>query len=327
MTDNKAAHRMVGLLVAAASVLSGCSGGVLDPKGQVGVDEKNLILIATGLMLLVVIPVIIMTLVFAWKYRASNQQAEYDPKWSHSSKIELVVWTIPIIIVVILGTITWKTTHSLDPYKPLDHDSEPLQVEVVSLNWKWLFIYPQQNIATVNELVIPAHRQVAFKLTSESVMNSFFIPQLGSQIYTMAAMETRLHLIADEPGTYDGFSANYSGEGFSEMKFDTIALADDASFSDWVAGVKDSGNVLSQSAYEQLTEPSEGHPVTYYSSVKPGLFDDIVMKYMRHHGHTPLTDQGRMNHMSAVSADELSNQSVHHARDESSQAAHRAEEK
>ncbi len=322
MTDKKVSRVTTGLLISGAALLSGCSGGVLDPKGQVGVDEKNLILIATGLMLLVVIPVIVMTLVFAWKYRASNKEAEYDPKWSHSGKIELVVWTIPIIIVVILGTITWATTHSLDPYQPLDYDSEPLQVEVVSLNWKWLFIYPEQNIATVNELVIPAHRQVAFKLTSESVMNSFFIPQLGSQIYTMAAMATRLHLIADEPGTYDGFSANYSGEGFSEMKFKTIAMADEQSFDDWVAQVKEADAELTGSVYQQLTEPSEADPVAYYSSVKPGLFDDIVMKYMRHHGHTPLTDQGDMQPMPAMPAEHMHEMPAH----DDAEFMHEAEE-
>jgi len=306
MRDKKVSCIFSGILISAFALLSGCSGGILDPKGQVGVDEKNLILIATGLMLLVVIPVIIMTLVFAWKYRASNKEAEYDPKWSHSNKIELVVWAIPIIIVVILGTVTWKTTHSLDPYKPLEHDGKPLEVQVVSLNWKWLFIYPEQNIATVNELVIPAHRQVAFKLTSESVMNSFFIPQLGSQIYTMAAMTTKLHLIADEAGTYKGFSSNYSGAGFSEMKFDTIATATEADFDNWVEKVKSSPQILSEDVYNQLTEPSEATPVTYYSAVKPGLFDDIVMKFMQHHGHTPLTDQSDMKNMPAMSMEKES---------------------
>ena len=211
-----------------------------------------------------------------------------------------MVWLIPIAIIIILGSVTWVTTHHLDPYKPLDHDSKPLEVEVVSLNWKWLFIYPEQNIATVNELVIPAHRQVAFKLTSESVMNSFFIPQLGSQIYTMAAMTTKLHLIADHAGTYKGISANYSGAGFSEMKFNTIATETEADFDQWVNKVKAAPEALSGPVYEQLAEPSEGNPVTYYNSVKAGLFDDIVMKYMQHHGHTPFTGQSGMDSMSAM---------------------------
>ncbi|WP_430460175.1 ubiquinol oxidase subunit II [Thalassolituus sp. LLYu03] len=281
----------------AVVLLSGCQGGILDPKGQIGVDEKNLILIATGLMLLVVIPVIVLTLVFAWKYRASNTSATYDPKWSHSTKIELVVWLIPCAIVIILGTITWVTTHTLDPYKPLEHEREPLEVEVVSLDWKWLFIYPQQHIATVNELVIPTGVPVSFRLTSESVMNSFFIPQLGSQIYTMAAMETKLHLIADVPGTYAGFSANYSGAGFSEMKFNTIATKDDAEFAAWVDQVKAADHRLDSEVYAQLAKPSEANPVAYFSDVQTGLFDQIVMKFMQHHGHSAMMDDSAMKAM------------------------------
>ncbi|WP_051219198.1 ubiquinol oxidase subunit II [Oceanobacter kriegii] len=301
MTAKKVSRYALGLLATAA--LSGCSGGILDPKGQVGVDEKNLILIATGLMLLVVIPVIFLTLYFAWKYRASNKatEAEYAPEWSHSTKIEAVVWIIPCIIILILGTITWISTHELDPYKPLDHEKDHLEVQVVSLNWKWLFIYPEYNIASVNELVFPAHTPLAFTLTSDSTMNSFFIPQLGSQIYTMAAMKTKLHLIADEPGTFMGFSSNYSGAGFTGMKFDAIALEDDAAFEQWIEQVKQSPNVLSGAEYEALTEASEYHPVTLYSAVKPGLFDDVVMKFMKHHGATPFyhsAEDGHMSHMS-----------------------------
>ena len=206
----------------------------------------------------------------------------------HSTKIELVVWLIPCVIIVILGTITWISTHRLDPYQPLEHEQEALDVEVVSLNWKWLFIYPEQGIATVNKLVIPTGRPVSFRLTSESTMNSFFIPQLGSQIYTMAAMATRLNLIADEPGTYQGISANYSGAGFTGMKFDTVATASEADFNAWVDEVKASGQALNTETYEALTAPSEYHPVTYYSTVKSGLFDDILMKFMQHHGRTPL---------------------------------------
>lgn len=299
MTDKKIPRLVQGFLMAAVILLSGCQGGILDPKGQIGVDEKNLILIATGLMLLVVIPVIVLTLVFAWKYRASNTDATYDPKWSHSTKIELVVWLIPCAIVVILGTITWITTHSLDPYKPLDHEREPLEVEVVSLDWKWLFIYPQQHIATVNELVIPTGVPVSFHLTSESVMNSFFIPQLGSQIYTMAAMETQLHLIADEPGTYAGFSANYSGAGFSEMKFNTIATKDDAAFDAWVQQVKGAGRTLNSDTYAALAKPSEADPVAYFSDVQDGMFDQVVMKYMKHHGHSAMMAGEAMQHMPA----------------------------
>ncbi|WP_370244906.1 ubiquinol oxidase subunit II [Alteromonas abrolhosensis] len=273
------------LIVAGAGLtLAGCSGGVLDPKGQVGMDEKNLIILCTILMLIIVVPVIFLTLYFAWKYRASRDFEIYTPKWAHSTKIEAVVWSIPILIVVSLSVITWRSTHALDPYAPLEGQGEHLTVEVVSLNWKWLFIYPEQGIATVNELVFPANKPVAFKITSESTMNSFFIPQLGSQIYSMAGMETKLHLIADEPGTYKGISSNYSGAGFTGMKFNAIATPTEDDFEAWVASVKQSQTSLTSGAYKQLAEPSENNPVTYFSKVDDGLFHNIVMKYMKDHG-------------------------------------------
>ena len=273
------------LIVAGAGLtLAGCSGGVLDPKGQVGMDEKNLIILCTILMLIVVVPVIVLTLYFAWKYRASRDFEIYTPKWAHSTKIEAVVWSIPILIVISLSVITWRSTHALDPYSPLEGKGEHLTVEVVSLNWKWLFIYPEQGIATVNELVFPANKPVAFKITSESTMNSFFIPQLGSQIYSMAGMETKLHLIADEPGTYKGISSNYSGAGFTGMKFNAIATPTEGDFNDWVASVKQAQTALTPASYEQLAKQSENNPVTYYSNVSEGLFHDIVMKYMKDHG-------------------------------------------
>ena len=273
------------LIVAGAGLtLAGCSGGVLDPKGQVGMDEKNLIILCTILMLIVVVPVIFLTLYFAWKYRASRDFEIYTPKWAHSTKIEAVVWSIPILIVVSLSVITWRSTHALDPYAPLEGQGEHLTVEVVSLNWKWLFIYPEQGIATVNELVFPANKPVAFKITSESTMNSFFIPQLGSQIYSMAGMETKLHLIADEPGTYKGISSNYSGAGFTGMKFNAIATPTEDDFEAWVASVKQSQTPLTSGAYKQLAEPSVNNPVTYFSKVDDGLFHNIVMKYMKDHG-------------------------------------------
>jgi len=247
-------------------------------------DEKNLIILCTILMLIVVVPVIVLTLYFAWKYRASRDFEIYTPKWAHSTKIEAVVWSIPILIVISLSVITWRSTHALDPYSPLEGQGEHLTVEVVSLNWKWLFIYPEQGIATVNELVFPANKPVAFKITSESTMNSFFIPQLGSQIYSMAGMETKLHLIANEPGTYKGISSNYSGAGFTGMKFNAIATPTEGDFNDWVASVKQAQTALTPASYEQLAKQSENNPVTYYSNVSEGLFHDIVMKYMKDHG-------------------------------------------
>jgi len=199
-------------------LLGGCNMEILSPKGDIGIQEKTLLLTATGLMLIVVIPVLIMIVAFAWKYRASNTKADYQPKWAHSTAIEAVVWTVPCIIVAILAVITWRSTHALDPYKPLVSEHKPVTIEVVSLDWKWLFIYPEYDIATVNEIAFPVDVPVNFRITSASVMNSFFIPQLGSQIYSMAGMETKLHLNAREIGTYAGISANYSGGGFSGMR-------------------------------------------------------------------------------------------------------------
>lgn len=269
-------------LAAAVFALAGCQGGVLDPKGQVGVDEKYLIIISTLLMLLVVIPVIVMTLYFAWKYREGREHEIYAPKWAHSGKIETTIWLVPVAIIVILGAITWRSTHALDPYKPLAHEREPLTVEVVSLNWKWLFIYPEQGVASVNELVFPTDVPVQFKITSESTMNSFFIPQLGSQIYSMAGMETRLNLIANEPGSYKGFSANYSGAGFSDMHFEAVAT-DEASFNKWVASLKRGSPALTSERYSKLAKPSENHPVEHFGRVSNGLFHGIIHKYMQNY--------------------------------------------
>ncbi|PPL16016.1 ubiquinol oxidase subunit II [Oceanisphaera arctica] len=275
-------RKLINVLLAgtASVMLAGCQGGVLDPKGQVGVDEKYLIIVATLLMLVVVIPVIVMTLFFAWKYREGRDHEIYAPKWSHSKKIELVVWLVPIIIIVILGVITWRSTHDLDPYKPLVHEKEHLTVEVVSLNWKWLFIYPEQGVASVNELAFPTDVPVEFKITSDTTMNSFFIPQLGGQIYSMAGMETQLHLIANEPGSYDGFSANYSGEGFTGMRFKAIATKDEADFDAWVNKLKQQPQTLNPASYQALAKPSENNPVQYFGQVQPGMFHHILMQFM-----------------------------------------------
>ncbi|HEY0296551.1 MAG TPA: ubiquinol oxidase subunit II, partial [Bordetella sp.] len=225
------------LAVGALVLLSGCKVEVLDPKGDIGMQEKHLLLVALGLMLIVVIPVIIMTIAFAWRYRSTNTRATYAPRWSHSTAIEAVVWTIPCIIIAILATITWTSTHELDPYKELKSDVKPINIDVVSMDWKWLFIYPDYNIATVNQIAFPVDTPVNFRITSATVMNSFFIPQLGSQIYSMSGMQTRLSLIAREAGTYAGLSANYSGGGFSGMRFSAIATTQQG-FDEWVAKAK-----------------------------------------------------------------------------------------
>ncbi|MCO5976987.1 ubiquinol oxidase subunit II [Ideonella sp. NS12-5] len=263
-----------------ATLLSGCKGGILDPKGPIGADEKSLILTATFLMLLVVVPVILMTLVFAWKYRASNSAAVYTPKWAHSTKIEVVVWTIPVVIVIGLAILAWETTHKLDPYRPLDSAKTPIKVDVVALNWKWLFIYPDLGIATVNQLAFPKDTPVNFRITSDVAMNSFFIPQLGGQIYAMAGMETKLHLLANEAGSYDGMSANYSGAGFSGMKFKAIATETPEDFQAWVAKVKTQATPLDAQAYLALAQPSENNLPAYFTAAEPRLFDAVMHKYM-----------------------------------------------
>ncbi|OZI76108.1 MULTISPECIES: ubiquinol oxidase subunit II [Bordetella] len=265
--------------IGALMLLGGCSMEILNPKGDIGAQEKTLILTALGLMLLVVVPVIIMTVYFVWKYRASNTQAVYMPRWAHSTRIEVVVWTIPCIIVAILAVLTWRSSHALDPYRPIESTVEPVNIDVVSLDWKWLFIYPDYDIATVNEIAFPVDAPVQFRITSASVMNSFFIPQLGSQIYSMAGMETKLHLIAREAGTYAGLSANYSGGGFSGMRFKAIATSQQG-FQDWIDKAKAANNPLTPQAYEALAAPSTHEAVALYSSTPTGMFDYIMHNQM-----------------------------------------------
>jgi cytochrome o ubiquinol oxidase subunit II len=279
------------LALAPFGLLAGCNMVLLNPQGNIGVQEKNLILIALGLMLLVVIPVIALTLWFAWRYRASNTRATYAPKWAHSTAIEIVVWTIPCIIVVTLAALIWKTTHELDPYKPIESQVKPIRVDVVALNWKWLFIYPDYGVASVNQLAIPVGTPVSFRLTAESLMNSFFIPQLGSQVYVMSGMQTQLHLIADTPGIYAGRSSAFSGPGFSDMHFDTLAT-NRADFDAWIAHAKASSTHLDVANYTILAQPSQKTPVTLYSNVTPGLFEGVANKYMRDANGNPICVSG-----------------------------------
>ncbi len=274
----------VGLILGGILLLGGCDLALMDPKGLIGEEQKSLILTSLGLMLIVVVPVIIMTFVFAWRYRASNKNATYAPDWAHSGKIEAVVWSVPLVIILILGTITWKTTHSLDPRNPLPAAGPPMRIEAVAMDWKWLFIYPEQGVAVVNELALPVNRPVVFYITSQSVMNSFFIPQLGSQLYAMAGMENRLNLVANAVGDYHGISANYSGHGFSGMNFMAHAV-EMPQFDAWIAKAKSTGQPLDWAGYMTLTQPSQKHPVTYYSSVPSGLFGRILDQYMGPEGH------------------------------------------
>jgi len=258
--------------------VSGCTGGgVLNPQGPVGSQELLMLLDATAIMLAVVIPVILMTLAFAWWFRAKNKRAVHMPDWHYSGSIEFTVWAIPILIILFLGGITWVGAHELDPYQKLASRQKPLQVEVVSLDWKWLFIYPDQHVAMVNRLVLPVGRPVHFRLTSQTVMNSFFIPQLGSQIYAMPRMISQLSLLADHAGTYEGLSAQFSGAGFSDMHFDTVVLPQNR-FAAWLSGAKASQKRLDSDTYAKLAKPGTlSTPVTY-GSVAPGLFDAVAAK-------------------------------------------------
>ena len=302
--------RLLGLLpLLGTLLLSGCNMTLLDPKGQVGLDERNLIITATLLMLLVVVPVIIMTFLFAWKYRASNTDAVYTPKWSHSTKIEIAVWAVPVLIIIALGYVTYKSTHALDPYKPLESDVKPITIEVVALDWKWMFIYPEQGIATVNKIVFPAHTPINFKITSDSVMNSFFIPALGGQIYAMAGMQTKLHLIANQNAEMDGISANYSGAGFTGMKFKAIATSQE-DFDAWVSEVKKAPKQLEKAEYEALSKPSQNNPVELYSSVTPNLFQIIVDKYEGMNPGKPMHHEKKEHEMAAMEGMDMSSHSA-----------------
>lgn len=266
-------------LCAVTFFLCGCSSlVVLHPKGEIGFNERELITIAVTLMLIVVIPAIIMTIWFAWKFRASNKNAKYIPHW-YSKKVEFSIWVIPAIITVIIAIITWDYSHKLDPYQPIKSDVKPLVIQVVSLDWKWLFIYPEQQIATINQIVIPTGVPIHFDITSDQVMNSFFIPQLGSQIMSMPGMKTQLNLITNQTGTYRGISANFSGEGFYGMNFIVDAISTEK-FQAWVNIVKKSANKIDYDTYKSVAEPSTNNPVVYYSSAQPGLFETIINEHM-----------------------------------------------
>jgi cytochrome o ubiquinol oxidase subunit II len=276
--------RFRSMLVLPAALLGGCNLVLLHPAGAVAAQQGHLIVVSTILMLLVIVPVIALTFLFAWRYRKSNTEATYTPDWDHSTQLELVIWAAPLLIIIALGAVTWINTHTLDPYRPLRRrdaahpvatDVKPLTVEVVALDWKWLFIYPEQGIAVVNELGAPADVPITFKITASSVMNSFFIPALAGQIYAMPGMETELHAVMSSPGDFDGFSANYSGAGFSDMrfKFHSMSAGD---FEHWVQTVKAGGQALNRDGYLQLERPSEHDRVRRYATVADGLYDSIL---------------------------------------------------
>ena len=263
---------------AAACLVASCRrAGVLDPQGPVASAERLILINATAIMLVVVVPVIALTLAFAWRYRASNKRAVYWPDWSYSGHIELVVWSIPAMVVILLAGVAWTGSHLLDPARALKSEMKPIRIEVVSLDWKWLFIYPDLEVATVNELIVPSATPVEFLLTSATVMNSFFVPQLGSQIYTMPGMTTHLNLLAERPGDYPGLSANFSGDGFSDMRF-LVHVVPASEFSSWRARATGEGPVLNTDTYSQLARTAVDTQMQTYGSVDPNLFDRIVQQ-------------------------------------------------
>jgi cytochrome o ubiquinol oxidase subunit II len=249
--------------------------GVLDPQGPIGAAERTILIDATAIMLAVVVPVIVLTLAFAWWFRAGNSKAHYLPDWSYSGSVEVVVWSIPTLVVAFLGGVAWLGSHDLDPARAIPSDAAPINIEVVSMDWKWLFIYPDLQVASVNRLVVPAGAPVSFRLTSASVMNSFFVPQLGSQIYTMAGMTTRLNLQADRPGTYAGLSAQFSGDGFSDMRFELVALSRE-DFEQWLKTTRSAGGTLDAPGYAQLARPSAATAPATFGAVTPQLFEAVV---------------------------------------------------
>ncbi len=276
----------ISVLIALVA-LCGCSEGVLDPKGPIAEAERQILFNSLGIMLAIVIPTILATLGVAFWFRASNRRARYRPDFAYSGRLEMIVWSIPAMTVLLVGGVAWMGAHELDPRKPLASDVAPLRVQVVSLDWKWLFIYPDHGIAAVNQLTVPVGTPVSFELTSSGVMNSFFVPQLGSQIYTMAGMTTRLQLQADHAGTYRGLSANFSGDGFADMRF-AVSAVPAPEFERWIHAVGRSTNpVLDAAPYDALARPSSALPPQTYRSVVPDLFGNIVNVGMHDHHASP----------------------------------------
>lgn len=270
-------------VLASIFLLAGCDLVVLNPSGYIAEQQRDLIFLSTGLMLLVIVPVIILTLVFAWRYRASNVTARYEPEWHHSTKIELVVWIIPIIIVSILAVMTWITSYGLDPFRKLDKIDaerpvpagvEPLEIQVVAMDWKWLFIYPEEKIALVNEVAAPVDRPVLFKMTSSNVMNTFYIPALAGMIYAMPGMESHLNAVINKPGKYWGHSGNYSGAGFSGMRFTFLGL-EQKDYEAWVQKVRQNGGELSRERFLELNKPSKNEPIQTWAAVDSELYNRV----------------------------------------------------
>jgi cytochrome o ubiquinol oxidase subunit II len=270
-TFRRSSRKRALLLAAVCGMLASCAEGVLDPRGPVGLSERLILTDATVIMLAVGVPVILLTLGFAWWFRASNRRAQYRPNWEYSGRIELIIWSIPALVIVFLGGMAWIGSHDLDPPKPLTAQHPAVEVEVIALDWRWLFIYPDYGVATVNQLTVPTGVPIHFRLTSTSVMNSFFIPQLGSQIYTMPGMTTQLNLQADEAGTYKGLSAQFSGDGFSDMRFALLATSSQE-FQQWIVQTRAHGGVLDHAEFMELSRPTHAGEALSFAQIDPELF-------------------------------------------------------
>lgn len=256
----------------------------MNPSGDIAAQQAHLVVVSTLLLLVIIVPVIALIFLFAWRYRKGNTDVPYEPDWDHSTGLELIIWGVPLLIIIALGVITWISTHTLDPYRPLSRvdvgrpvaaGTKPLTIQVVALDWKWLFIYPELGIATVNEVAAPVDVPVRFKITASTVMNSFYIPALAGQIYAMPGMETTLNAVINKPGEYNGFSANYSGAGFSDMKFKFHGLSA-GDFDKWVASTKAATEKLDRADYQALEKPSIREPIHHYGTVAADLYDAIV---------------------------------------------------
>jgi cytochrome o ubiquinol oxidase subunit 2 len=281
-------YGVLTVVLISVATLGGCSEGVLDPKGPIASAEREILFNSLGIMLAIVIPTILAILGVAYWFRASNARAAYMPDFHYSGRLELLVWSVPSMTVLLVGGVAWIGAHDLDPRRPITSTIKPVTVQVVSLDWKWLFIYPDQGIASVNQLTVPVGTPISFELTSSGVMNSFFVPQLGSQIYTMAGMATRLQLQADHPGTYPGLSAQFSGEGFADMRF-TVDAVPAEQFAQWVTATRNAGPALDAETYADLAKPSKAVASFTYRAVAPDLFSGILHSVLRPDNPSRLT--------------------------------------
>lgn len=269
------------VIVAAGAVVffQGVDVAVLNPQGEIADKQRTILLFACALSLIIVIPVYSLLVFFAWRYRDSNKKAAYRPEWASNKWLEIVWWGIPTIIVLMLAVVAYRTSHELDQFRPLESDTKPLEVQVVALQWKWLFIYPEQQVASVNLMPIPEKTPINLSLTSDAPMNAFWVPSLGSQMYAMSGMSSQLHILANHPGDYRGSSANISGEGFSDMNF-TVRASTRADFDAWVQATKDHTEGLDMTSYAKLAEPGTVDQPAFYTLADQHLYDKIIMKYM-----------------------------------------------